>query len=72
MAQNISEPTSTATLRGPILWKQLNLARSIATNGLDEALAEQAYNFNTQAFQREYIEANGVEADLREHGYYTA
>ena len=48
------------------------LASSIATNGLDEALAEQAYNFNTQAFQREYIEANGVEADLREHGYYTA
>ena len=48
------------------------LASSIAANGLDEALTERAFNFDTLGLQREYIEANGVEADLRFDGYYTA
>jgi glycine/D-amino acid oxidase-like deaminating enzyme len=44
----------------------------IERDGLEEALAERAMQFETMDCQREYIEANGVEADLRFDGYFTA
>lgn len=44
----------------------------IERDGLKEALAERAMQFETMDFQRRYIEANGVEADLQFDGYAVA
>eukprot|EP01047_Picozoa_sp_COSAG01_P024197 COSAG01_NODE_1488_length_10130_cov_17.546388_4_plen_417_part_00 len=41
-----------------------------ARDGLSEALAERAMQFDTLSLQREYIEASGIEADLRLGGYF--
>jgi glycine/D-amino acid oxidase-like deaminating enzyme len=47
------------------------LRAAIQAHGLGEALAERAFNFDVMALVREYVEANGVEADMRFDGYYT-
>lgn len=44
----------------------------IERDGLEEALAERAMQFETMDFQRRFIEAYGVEADLRFDGYIVA
>jgi glycine/D-amino acid oxidase-like deaminating enzyme len=44
----------------------------IERHGLEEALAERAMQFETMDFQRRFIEAHGVEADLRFDGYMVA
>ncbi len=44
----------------------------IERDGLEEALMERSMQFETMDFQRRFIEAHGVEADLRFDGYMVA